>query len=407
MSKKISIGAAITLIAIAIAITFCVTLLLATERFNNQISDLKEKEAQYTKLAEVDAIAREHSYFNIESQELNTAIVQGYLSSLNDKYARYYTEEEAESYLKTLKGMDNGLGLSLMDNSNGLYVYKVIAGSPAYEAGIKAGMIITAVNDEVYSEKGYDGLIQAADVETGTQITLTVTSAAGIEETYKVTKKEYSVQSVTSEKIDSIMYIAISGFYSDTAQQFKAVLKEVTADTSVTGIVFDVRNNTGGQLDSVVEILDTLLPEGTIVTQTNKNGEEIAKYTSDSEQISIPMTVLVNGTTASAAELFACALRDYGKAFLVGEKTYGKGCAQTTYTLSDGSILVLTTSMYNPPSSDNYDGVGLVPEFAVSMSEEQNRHLYELDEQTDPQLKEALYRLLNGGKTDEELVSAA
>ncbi len=399
MSKKISIGAAITFVAIAIAITFCVTLLLATERFNSQISGLKEKEAQYSKLAEVDAIARENSYYTVSSQELNTAIVSGYLSSLNDRYARYYTAENAEKYLNSLKGTEEGLGISLTDNGDGLLVYKVTSGSPAEKAEMTAGMIVTEINGKTYAENGYDGLMNAADVELGKEVTLKVKTEDG-EKAFELIKSEYTVQSVTSRKIENFMYVSISGFYSDTPTQFKETLNTVLADSSVTGIIFDVRNNTGGQLESVVDMLDMLLPEGTILTQTDKNGEKIAEYTSDSEQISIPMTVLVNETTASAAELFACALKDYGKAFLVGQKTYGKGCAQTTYTLSDGSILVLTTSMYNPPSSDNYDGVGIVPSFEISLTDEQKLHFHELNEETDPQLKEAIYRLANGGKTD-------
>lgn len=402
MSKKITIGAAITFIALAVAITFCVTLIIATERFNNQISDLRERESLYTKLSEVDAITRENSYFSVDGKEINTATVKGYISSLNDKYARYYSADEAVEYLNHLKGNDSGLGITFTDNGNGLAIYNVAAGSPAYEAGVKPGMVITEINGKSYSADGYDALIKAADVDLGEKVSLT----AG-DETITVEKKEYTLQTVVSRRIENVMYISISGFYSNTAAEFKTVLESFAQDSTVTGIVFDVRNNSGGQLDSVVEVLDMLLPEGTIVTQIDKNGEETGKFVSDSEQISIPMTVLINDVTASAAELFACALKDYGKAFLVGEKTYGKGCAQTTYTLSDGSVLVLTTSMYNPPSSDNYDGVGIVPDFEVILTTEEKLNLYQLDEVSDPQLKEALYRLANGGKTDEELVSAA
>ncbi len=406
MSKKITLGAAITFIALAIAVTFCVTLLIATNRFNSQLSDFKEKEALYTKLAEVDAIARENSYFNIDSEEINNAVIKGYLSSVSDKYAKYYSAEEAAEYTRYISGKGSDIGIKVRDGGDCMYVSYVTPGSPADDVKMKAGMKIAAIGSVTYSNDGYDALLKAADIKTGEEINITVKKDDGTEEQYTVKSQEYSVKSVVYKRAGNTAVVTISGFYTDTAQQFKDIMKEITADEALTAIVFDVRNNHGGQLESVVEVLDVLLPEGTIVTQLGKDGKELTKYTSDKDRISMPMAVLVNGETASAAELFACALRDYNKAFLVGEKTYGKGCAQTTYTLSDGSILVLTTSMYNPPSSENYDGVGITPDYEVKLTDEQLKIFYELDENTDPQLKEALSRL-NKNTAPEETASAA
>ena len=155
-------------------------------------------------------------------------------------------------------------------------------------------------------------------------------------------------------------------------------------------LVFDVRNNGGGLLTTVVNMLDRLLPEGLIVTEKNRDGKEIAKFSSDATKFSKPMTVLVNDMTASASELFACALRDYNKAKLVGEKTFGKGCAQTVFVLSDGSAICFTTAMYYPPASDNFDGKPLKPDVTVEMTEDEIIKFYSLDENTDPQLKKAI-----------------
>lgn len=401
MSKKITIGAAITFIALAVAITFCVTLLIATNRFNSQLSDFKEKEALYTKLAEVDAVAREFSYFGINSDEINQAIVKGYLSSISDKYARYYSAEDAKAYTEYISGKNSDMGLTVRDGGDCMYVVNVTAGSPVYEAGLRAGMKITFVGDKTYSADGYDALLKALEIKEGDEVILKVLQEDGSEKEYTVKKQEYSVQSVVYKRVDNTAVVTISGFYLNTAQQFKEVIGEITAEENITGIIFDVRNNRGGELESVVEVLDMLLPEGTIVTQFDKEGKELKKYISDGEQINIPMAVLVNGETASAAELFACALKDYNKAVLIGEKTYGKGSAQTTFTLSDGSLLVLTTSMYNPPASKNYDGVGIMPDYEIKLTEEQIKNFYELDETTDPQLKEALSKLSKSENTEE------
>ena len=157
-----------------------------------------------------------------------------------------------------------------------------------------------------------------------------------------------------------------------------------------TGLIFDVRNNPGGLLDSVAGVLDYLLPEGTIVSATNKKGDTRVLYESDADCIDLPMIVICNGETASAAELFSAALRDYQKAELVGTNTFGKGIMQTAYNLADGSAVSLTTDYYNPPSGINFHGVGLKPDYEVKLTADQELNLANLDENSDPQLQKAI-----------------
>ena len=159
-------------------------------------------------------------------------------------------------------------------------------------------------------------------------------------------------------------------------------------------MIFDVRNNPGGELGGIVNTLDFLLPEGPIVHIVDKNGEEQKTYTSDADCIDIPMAVLVNGNTASAAELFTSALQDYKKAVIVGTKTYGKGTVQSIITLPDGSGLSLSTSMYNPPFSENYEGKGITPDLTVELNEEAAAmNLYKLPDNMDNQLLAAINAL--------------
>jgi len=175
-----------------------------------------------------------------------------------------------------------------------------------------------------------------------------------------------------------------------TVSQFKNAVKALI-DDGVDGFVFDVRDNPGGELAAICEILDFLLPEGPIAHIIGADGEERQVYTSNASEIDLPMTVLVNGNTASAAELFTSALRDYDKAEIVGTLTYGKGCGQEGFYLTDGSVVFITSFFYNPPFSDNYDGIGITPDIEVELPEElQNQNLFLIDHEEDTQLAAAL-----------------
>ena len=189
---------------------------------------------------------------------------------------------------------------------------------------------------------------------------------------------------------ENVGYIAITGFNSNTVSQFNTALNAVMSQ-GAEGLVFDVRNNPGGTISSVSKILDRLLPEGPIVSATYKDGTTDILATSDATEINMPMVVVTNKSTASAAELFTQALKDYGKAVSVGDKTtYGKGTMQTTKKLNDGSALSITFAWCNPPKSANYDGVGVPADFEVALSAELASKISELDISEDTQLKKAL-----------------
>ena len=418
MNKKVSIGAAVAVAALAVAVTFVVTVNIMTARFNDQLKGLQSQKNQYEKLSEISTLVTENAYYPVADATRDEMLAEAYAQALRDSgdaYARYYTREEYEKISKGNGGTGSGIGISVMEDEDGIYVYRVMRGSPAENAGIRAGDVIVAVTDEsgtvlAQSGEAYADIYSALRQELGTSLMLTLkrstkTAASASEgsdgakpadtvtsETVSVsvTLAEFANESVWVEQDGGIATVTVAEFNYDTDEAFISIIDSIERNTEITGVIFDLRNNGGGQLSTVVNMLDRLLPEGIIVTETDASGKEIARYTSDAVSFTKKMAVLVNGSTASASELFACALRDYGKAQLVGSETYGKGCVQTTYVLSDGGAIVFTTAMYNPPSSGNYDGKPLVPDVTVRLTEEQERALFSLARDEDPQYLAAL-----------------
>ena len=209
---------------------------------------------------------------------------------------------------------------------------------------------------------------------------------------FSIERGHYSEQTVLSRlysKDTSVGVIRISQFEGVTPEQFKNAVSELTAE-GAKKLIVDLRNNPGGDRDSICQVLDCILPEGPLLRVKKSDGEIEVTNTSDASCIDIPIAVVVNGNTASAAELFTSAMRDYGRAKIVGTTTYGKGCMQTFYPLSDGSVFKVTTAMYYPPYSDNYDGVGIVPDREVVLDESlHGKSLYVITDEEDNQLAAA------------------
>lgn len=200
-------------------------------------------------------------------------------------------------------------------------------------------------------------------------------------------------------------YVKITDFNENTYDQFKKALENLVGNQGAQSLIFDLRHNTGGLVDPAIKMLDMLLPEGVIATATYRDGSTEVLGNSDANCIDLPMAVLTNENTASAAELFTQALRDYNVAKSVGTNTYGKGVMQVTHSLKDGSAIRITIAQYNPPKSANYDGVGIKPDYEVALTEEQQAIFDTLDENTDPQLKKAL-EVVNAGAAPSETTPA-
>ncbi len=358
MNKKISLGLMISLIAIASATTFILTYFFSLQSFS-------KKTEKYDALQAIDSYVRENFYGDIDENDINDGILKGYISGLNDRYSRYLTADEFADEKSENAGEMTGLGFTLEEDENGyIRIAEIMPDSPVSETDIKPDDFIVAVNGVDVLEMGFDKSIESMSGTDGEEITITVRHD-GADRDYTLTRRHIDIVTVTGEMLDNNAgYIKISGFKQNTSQQFNDIFEKLKND-GAKGFIFDVRENGGGLLTSLEKCLDPLLPEGIIATAEYSDGHTETIVNSDKSETNLPMVVLINGHTASAAELFAASLKDFDKAELVGSQTYGKGVMQTTTELSNGGAVVLTIAEYKTSVSECYDGVGLTPDYTV------------------------------------------
>ena len=303
-----------------------------------------------------------------DEEALTDALLRCYVEAIGDKYAVYRTKEQYESYKENMSGSFAGIGVTVSYNReiHEIEIMSVIDGSGAFDAGILAGDKILAVDGTALADVTYEELIALIKGEVGSHVDVTV-DRGGEAMTFTVTRKIVEQESVFYSLDDEkIGYIVITSFKDNTPDQFREAIDALTEGGAV-GLIFDVRDNPGGYFGAVVDVIDYLVPKGTRIASYFYLGEERVFYAIDDHSVDLPMTVIFNGVTASAGELFSAALRDYTEAGIlnsvsVGELTRGKGVMQSTRPLSDGSYVTFTTSYYNPPSNVNYDAVGIYPD---------------------------------------------
>lgn len=389
MNKKISVGTSVALMTIAAAVAVAITMVFSASIFNSKLSSINERQAIYEKITEINKIVRENYNGEIDETELLDNISAGFAFGIGDAYAQYYTAQEYSELKDDINGKVVGIGVSCVKDTEGYArIVSVFPDSPAEITGLMKGdQIVKVAGIDVLTQ--YSDAINALKGDAGAAVVITY-RRAGEDTEVEVTRRKVTVPSVESEMLDGdIAYIKITEFSGSTVSQFESAVG-AALDKKAKGIIFDIRNNGGGTVKSAAQMIDTIVPEGPVISSTDKNGESKVVYSSDSADVDLPMVVLVNKNTASAAELFAAALRDYEKAKLVGSITYGKGVMQDIYPLSDGSAIKITTAQFNPPTSENFDGVGLKPDFVVDLTAEQEKLWYELDSTTDSQLIKAL-----------------
>lgn len=381
MNRKISLGLAISLIAIASAITFIFTSFFSLQSFNEKVVDVNEKSQKYSALQTLDSYVRENYYGDIDEDALTDGILKGYVDGLDDDYSRYLTAEEYRIESSEDAGELVGIGLTLTEDESGyIRVVEIMSDSPAANSDLVPGDIITCVDGNDVLVEGFEESIDAMSGQVGTEITITV-RRDGIDTDMVFTRTSMELTTITGEMINgNIGYIQITGFKKNTSEQFISVLEELNL-AGTEAFIFDLRDNGGGLVSVLEECVDPLLPEGVIATAEYKDGHSETLVYSDASELDVPMVVLVNENTASAAELFSASLRDFDKAVLVGVQTYGKGVMQVTTELEDGGAIVLTVAEYKTTESECYDGVGLTPDYIVEDDE---------DDESDPQYDKAL-----------------
>ncbi|HOL79154.1 MAG TPA: S41 family peptidase, partial [Clostridiales bacterium] len=343
MSKKISLGLALAITFVSIAAAIAITMTTSMKIYNNLIKDLPGRSQMYAKLAEIDDLVRSEFYGKIDEEVLEDLLAQGYIAGTGDPFSRYMTADEYISYYNEIAGKMTGIGIrpSLDRDTGYILVQEVYGDSPAAAAGISKGDMITAIDGVKVEASNYREMVSKLEGDKLTSVSVTfIQSETGQKLTANISKG-FTSRSVSYEKLGSIGYIRITDFYKNTASQFKDAVERLKSE-SVTGLIIDVRNNSKGEIRYAAEVIDVLVPlatEGTgaIATAINAAGEVIEVYSADSENVNLPMVVLVNKYSEGGAELLACDLRDYGKAQIVGETTGGKGTLQQVFRLDDGS----------------------------------------------------------------------
>ena len=345
------------------------------------VSELPEAKVKAKECA-LYFLSKYYDSVEIENVEKTTdMIIKSYVATVNDRYSVYRTAEEYEEYDSDMSGSFVGIGVTVRyrESTEEIEVISVNRGGGAEEAGILSGDLIVKVDGKSVSELGYEDAVSMIRGEEGTNVLIGVLRE-GSELSFSVKRKTVTEESVRYLIENGIGYVKITSFKDNTYSQFKEAIDAIEA-SGAKGIIYDVRSNPGGYLHSVVDILDYIAPKGTTIASFTNDYAKPEKART-SHTVLLPSVVIFNGSTASAGELFASAIRDFGEMGLfpvktVGEKSFGKGIMQNTYRFRDGASITLTVAYYNPPLGKNYHGVGIKPDVEIEGDSLQLASAYE------------------------------
>ena len=340
---------------------------------SNEVYDhYKELDERFSKVNSIYDCVMEDYYIEPDKTSLEDGMCKGLISGLDDPYSAYMTEDEYNTWLESVTGEFEGIGISFTTDADGNYVIvSVFKDSPAEKAGLEEGDFILGADGKAYSTM--DALSAAIKGEKGTKVTVTY-ERDGEAHDVEITRDKIEETSVESEMLDdNIGYIAISSFSENTAEDFQAELEKFESK-NVDGLIIDLRNNGGGMVDACSKIADMLLGEETIVSMEDRDGEETV-LTSDAEATDLPYVILVNENSASASEILAGAVKDNTDNPLVGVTTFGKGIVQTSGQMKDGSALELTTMQYFSPDGNKIHKKGVEPDYVVENTETEDKQL--------------------------------
>ncbi|MCM1159264.1 MAG: S41 family peptidase [Bacteroidales bacterium] len=346
------------------------------------------------KLELIQNILDKNFYFEEDEQAKQDGIVKGYMEGLDDPYSVYYTKEEYASFMESTEGEYVGVGVQVSQSADTkiITIVKIFDG-PALDAGIEEEDIITEVDGEDITSQDIDTVVDKIRGQEGTEVTLTVYRNSD-KKSHEYTMQRKKVENPTVEYRmldDNIGYVEVSSFYEVTADQFIAAVEDLDSQ-GMEGLIVDLRDNGGGLLNIATEMLDFMLPAGKIVYTEDKDGNILDEYNStDEEKFTKPLVVMVNGYSASASEIFAGAIKDYGIGTLVGENTFGKGIVQRMFPLEDGSAVKITIAKYFTPKGNDIHEVGIKPDVEVAFDVDAYR---ESEGEKDNQLQAAVENIL-------------
>lgn len=396
--KKVSIGDLILVVLCTVLLTYTAAML----KFKNEEIHVKEKYSYDTetfeKLSYVRGMLKEKYLRDIDDEKLIEGAINGMLEALEDPYTTYFNEEDAEQFLIETEGEYDGVGIyvSYDKAKKMVIVLTPIEGSPAAEAGLKPGDYIEFVNDQDVTSATLEEVSDMLKGKAGSDVKVGIVrydAEKNITRFERVlTRRKINIDPVV-EKIyeDNIGYIKLTSFDETTYSEFYNAYRELTKNKKINGLIIDLRNNPGGLLDVATNIADILVPKGKIVYTVNKAGLKETIY-SNTNRINIPLVVIINEGSASASEVLAGAVKDYGVGKIVGVKSYGKGVVQTLSGLKDGTFIKITTNEYFSPNGNKIDGEGITPDVEIELPEDVDSY-YNLEFEKDTQLQTAIEEL--------------
>ncbi len=364
MNKKVSLGLFIGVLVLAVAVSSAVTMNVVNKEYNNILKGLPEKLERYAILDELDGIIKNNYYSSSDEESLKSALAGGYVAGLKDPYSKFMNAGEYAEYISEIQGNMYGIGIESERTANSrIEVTEVLNDSPAKSAGLKAGDIIIAFDGIMLDANNYNELSSKLEGDKLSSVNITY-NRNGEEKTVNIVKG-YEAQSVISKTYNNIGYIRITDFYSSTASSVRSAVQSLV-DSKVSALVIDVRGNSSTNYENAIETLDVFVPVNDssfpAASIVDSKGNVIENYSTTAGEVSLSIAVLVNEKTAAAAELFACNMRDFSKARLVGTKTKGSGLVPKVFKLTDGNAVLLSVGIIRPYKSETFNGSGLVPD---------------------------------------------
>lgn len=333
------------------------------------------------KLNAIDSVLESFYFGDVDDETAKDNIYKAYLSSYGDKYTMYYTADEYKALKESTNGKFYGIGaVCQLSGEGGVLLVDVYDNGAGYQAGLRSGDRVVNVDGRDITDMELSSAVALIKGDKGTSVTLEV--IRGTERlTFSAVRDAVEAKTVSYTLLDNnIGYLSISQFEEVTTKQFKAAVEDLQSQ-GMKGLVIDIRNNPGGLLDTVVGMLKYMLPDGLIVYTEDKQGNRKEYKGQDNDEFNLPLAVIVNGNSASASEIFAGAIQDYGKGTIIGTQTYGKGIVQTVKPLTDGSALKFTIAKYFTPKGQDIHGKGVTPDMVVE---------YDTDADVDTQLDAAI-----------------
>lgn len=333
------------------------------------------------KLNAIDSVLESFYFGDVDDETAKDNIYKAYLSSYGDKYTMYYTADEYKALKESTNGKFDGIGaVCQLSGEGGVLLVDVYDNGAGYQAGLRSGDRVVNVDGRDITDMELSSAVALIKGDKGTSVTLEV--IRGTERlTFSAVRDAVEAKTVSYTLLDNnIGYLSISQFEEVTTKQFKAAVEDLQSQ-GMKGLVIDIRNNPGGLLDTVVGMLKYMLPDGLIVYTEDKQGNRKEYKGQDNDEFNLPLAVIVNGNSASASEIFAGAIQDYGKGTIIGTQTYGKGIVQTVKPLTDGSAIKFTIAKYFTPKGQDIHGKGVTPDMVVE---------YDTDADVDTQLDAAI-----------------